>query len=1249
MSVLVSSQIATKALGANGSSNVKPLTVGGDTHYLRTLFEVAAAGIVVQADDGAIIDANAEAERLLGLSRDQMMGLTSIDPRWRAVDESGADLSGDQHPAMVALRTGNAIYGAVMGIETGDGLRRWLQVNCRISTNPSGGGRIVVASFSDVSEIRQRQVELMANNVFIRTIVDNIPGMVAYWTKELRCSFANRTLEIAFGRSWAELEGIRLEDMLGATLFAQSEKQLEAVLRGTDQAFERTDIGPDGKATFRWVQYIAHRVGDEVQGFFVLSSDITELKSHQEKRRIDDVALRSVSQGVVITDIDRRIVSVNSAFEVITGYAEHEIVGRKCNFLQGPLTDPQSIERMRQSLNDGTEFSGEVRNYRKDGRAFWNELTIAPARNADGRVTHFIGVCRDITERINAREALIEREAFAQRKSDQLEMVLGNMNQGVSSFDRDTRLTVWNPQYAEMFGTDPNAVTAGMKFLELLELQKSLVDFSGDPEALQATILEHASAGVDFRSKVRLASGRVISSIHAPGPDGGWVGTHEDVTEQHEQSQALAETSQQLEMTLTSMHKGLSLFDAGGQLVLWNETYATLYRLELSSLKRGMHFAELLNARKSVGTFAGDPKQILKQQEERFNHDEQYRADMALDDGRVVSVVSSRTLEGGWVSTHEDVTKVRQQQAQLALQNLRFSAALNNMSHGLSMFDKDQRLVTCNAAYAEIYQLPPELTQAGTPLSEIFAYRETNGTLPREGKVAFEAIRQSLLKDNLPHNGIIEMQDGRSVRFAHRAMHDGGWVATHEDITEHRKIESQIEHDAQHDSLTGLPNRRLLDRVLAEREAVCHASGEGIAVLHIDLDRFKQINDTLGHEAGDAMLVHATAVLKSNLRDVDFVSRGGGDEFVVVCALGKGPRYLAGLAARIVKQMRKPVMYHGHECRFGVSIGIAYQSGAAVNTKKLLINADIALYRAKSNGRGRHQFFTPAMQVAVVRTKRLADEIHKGLESRQFIVHYQPQFDAKTLEISGAEALVRWQHPTRGLLTPDKFLGVADELGLVGAIDGMVLEQALEALHEWQSVGLNIPRVSVNVSARRLGDAALVKALKRLKFAPGSLSFELLESIYLDEADDLVTWNVEQIRELGIGIEIDDFGTGHTSILSLLKLRPHRLKIDRQLVTPMLGSLGQQELVRSIVEIGHSLGIKVIAEGVETEQHAAIASEIGCDELQGYAFSRPVGAEDFAVFAAEKPRANAAAAVAMAALIDRNSSATRSSVLRSRT
>ena len=437
-------------------------------------------------------------------------------------------------------------------------------------------------------------------------------------------------------------------------------------------------------------------------------------------------------------------------------------------------------------------------------------------------------------------------------------------------------------------------------------------------------------------------------------------------------------------------------------------------------------------------------------------------------------------------------------------------------------------------------------------------------------------------------------------------------------LAEMRNVElesakGRIEHNALHDPLTGLPNRRYLDQVLENLSAV--GEGSGAALLHIDLDRFKQINDTLGHSAGDAMLVHAARVLETNVRKTDFVARVGGDEFVVLCLASPTNADLSGLAGRIIEEMRKPVSYDGHQCRFGVSIGIAVEQGEEADPKRLMVNADIALYRAKSRGRSRHEFFTEALQAEIVGTKRMADEILNALERHEFIAYYQPQVDARTFEIAGVEALARWKHPRRGLLSPGYFLKTAEELNVVSSIDRLILEEALADFRRWKESGLPIPRISVNVSARRLQDGELISALRQLDIPRNAVSFELVESIFLDDNDDLITWNVNQVKELGIDVEIDDFGTGYASIVSLQKLKPRRLKIDRQLVMPIVSSVKQRKLIESIIEIGKSLDIEIVAEGVETMQHAAILKDIGCDYLQGFAFAKPMSAREMAQFA----------------------------------
>lgn len=431
----------------------------------------------------------------------------------------------------------------------------------------------------------------------------------------------------------------------------------------------------------------------------------------------------------------------------------------------------------------------------------------------------------------------------------------------------------------------------------------------------------------------------------------------------------------------------------------------------------------------------------------------------------------------------------------------------------------------------------------------------------------------------------------------------------------------KLEYTALHDALTALPNRHYLDDRLSEDADRCSCQDSSLALLHIDLDRFKQINDTLGHSAGDFMLVHVAHLLKASVPKSDFIARIGGDEFVIVHRSDGNTQTITQLAEHIIELIRQPVPYQSHLCRFGASIGIALESGADVDPRRLLVNSDMALYRAKARGRNRVEFFSKELQAQVVQTKRIADDILRGLELGEFVANYQPQYDAKSFKMVGVEGLVRWNHPTEGVLMPASFLGIADELNVVALIDQMVLHQALADFERWNAAGLEVPKVSVNVSSKRLNDKELISSLKALSIRPGTFSLELVEVIFLDEIDEIVEWNIAEIKELGIDIEIDDFGTGHASIVGLLKLRPKRLKIDRQFVTPLLDAPENSKLVASIVEIGKSLGIEVVAEGVETMEQAHLLRELGCDVLQGFAFARPMTASEIEHFLEGAPSA----------------------------
>lgn len=432
--------------------------------------------------------------------------------------------------------------------------------------------------------------------------------------------------------------------------------------------------------------------------------------------------------------------------------------------------------------------------------------------------------------------------------------------------------------------------------------------------------------------------------------------------------------------------------------------------------------------------------------------------------------------------------------------------------------------------------------------------------------------------------------------------------------SEMQLVQRESEHRAMHDPLTGLANRRYLDICLGEMAEQRIADGGWLGALHIDLDRFKQINDTLGHAAGDAVLRHVADVLSVSVPEDDFVARVGGDEFVVISSGHGGQQMLGSLAARLIDEFCRPFSFEGRDCWFGASVGIATMQGAEIKADELLVNADVALYRAKREGRGCYTFYTKKLQQEMRDYKAVADGILRGLKRAEFIPWFQPQVCARTLRVTGIEALARWQTPDGRVRSPIEFLDVAEDLSAVAVIDGMILERSLEAISEWRDSGIKVPRLSVNVSAKRLMDDTLIENLQELDVPPGMISFELLESVFLDDVDQKISWNIDMLKEMGVDVELDDFGSGHASLISLVKLGPDAIKIDRQLIAAMTLDDARLNLVRSIIDICRSLNVRVVAEGVETAVEARQLSEMSCDTLQGYFIAKPMPQDELEQF-----------------------------------
>ena len=661
---------------------------------------------------------------------------------------------------------------------------------------------------------------------------------------------------------------------------------------------------------------------------------------------------------------------------------------------------------------------------------------------------------------VRQTNALAANTRAMARTNARFDAALRNMPNGLSMFDADARLLVWNDRYRQMYGLTEEQVRPGTPLSRIVELfgeRSDAVDFDTD-KFLQ-------SARDRTPHILRLLNGRIISIVRTPMADGGWVATHEDITEKQLAETMLVANAAELQsanerfaVATSNMSQGLCLFDADKNLVISNRRYQQMYNLPAELVAPGTPLRQILQHyadRGETGTRSVDEYTEVMPTE--------YKQIYGLADGRKILIERQPLLDGSWVATHTDITEQKrgerllaEKAAELERMNVRFDAALNNMSQGLCMFDAEQKVVVANARYGEMYRLDPDHIKPGTSLPQILEYRRQKGTNFAVAPEVYVDVNVKLAKE------VQELADGRVVAIARHPMPNGGWLTTHEDITERARNERRIAFLAQHDLLTGVANRALFSETLEDAAGRLGGHGERFSVLMLDLDKFKHVNDTLGHPAGDQLLIEVAKRLKSAIRETDVLARLGGDEFAIIQKnVDLQNEEAIALSLRIIGLLEQPFDLNGHRVGIGTSIGIAFAPEHGADAETLLKKAYLALYAAKSGGRNDFRLFEPELTAAADIQKSMEAEFREAILEGQFELHYQPIVDVRTRAIRNMEAFVRWHHPSRGWLGPDQFLPLAESTGLVVPLGEWILQQACMDAAAWP------PHVwiAVNVSA----------------------------------------------------------------------------------------------------------------------------------------------------------------------------------------
>ena len=555
----------------------------------------------------------------------------------------------------------------------------------------------------------------------------------------------------------------------------------------------------------------------------------------------------------------------------------------------------------------------------------------------------------------------------------------------------------------------------------------------------------------------------------------------------------------------------------------------------------------------------------------------------------------------------------------LAEQNFRFDTALANMSHGLCMFDARQRLLVWNKRFCEIYGIAAEVLSPGITVRQMIELSAARGNHPDRTVAEMVAEIDAWLASGIVSHLKRPLPDGRIIALSHQPMPDGGVVVIFEDVTEREQAEARAQFLATHDDLTGLPNRLVFGQAVSDAVKVARRYGQEFAVMFIDLDRFKIINDTLGHAAGDFLLTEIANRLKQCVRESDAVARVGGDEFVILLREVSDADQVATVARKILSIVVKPLKIYGQECRVTASIGISRFPSDAQDEELLVKNADAAMYAAKEDGRNAFRFHSREIKNQSIERLMLETSLRRALERNELLLYYQPKRDLSRGGISGVEALLRWNHPDLGLLQPSRFIPLAEETGLIVPIGKWVLETACAQSMAWQRQGLPAIRMAVNLSPRQFADPNLLAdvraALEKSGMPAQLLELEITESMVMQNVERAVRV-LEAIKSLGITLAIDDFGTGYSSMSLVKKFPIDALKIDRSFVRDITNDNENKAIADAIITLGRALNLTVVAEGVETAEQEAFLLAHNCDEIQGYLISKPVPADEFAAFLA---------------------------------
>jgi diguanylate cyclase (GGDEF)-like protein/PAS domain S-box-containing protein len=1189
----------------------------------RAVVDNSPTKIHIKDLEGRYLLINRQSEILFGVTDAEARGKTSRD-----IFPSDVAAAFGAHDQAV-IKTGQTMEEEEEWLRE-DGIHTFLTVKFPI-LDADGNISAVGAIGTDITE-RKRAETL--NTRLGRIVERSLNEVYVFDAETLQFVQVNHGARHNLGYSMDELRTLTPLDLKPEITQAAFEEHIKPLRDGTREQvfFETVHERKDG-SVYNVEVYLQLMQSETPPVFVAIIQDTTEHKQTDEALRESRRALHAVIDAVpaMVSAKDRRsrYVFMNRYQADLYGVTPEEAVGKTASELVGGEYGVRTA-----ALDQRVFATGQsLPNYEEE----WADVngvhrilltTKVPLRDDAGEVANVVTVALDITQRKRAEQERQESEQW-------FRAIVNHSPTAIFLKDTDSRYLLVNKTYADWYGVDVDTIHGKTPHdVFPRDVAKNIIAY--DREVLEAG--EVITRETDF--EVSGNSRRTVMVDKFPILDGdcqtiaiGVIQT--DITDRRKTEAALRQSEERLRGAVESLQEGFALFDADDRLVILNDEYRRLNPHAQTIFERGLRYEDILRAnieRGFIPVAIGREEEFIRERVEQHRNPEG-EIIRQFADGSWYILKEARTPEGGIALSFIEITELKRVEQDLR----KLSQAVEQSPASVVITTAEGKIEYVNPKFVEVTGYTekevtgrdPEFLKSGQMRPDIYENLWTTVSAGREwrGELHNKKKNGELYWD---YSAIspIKAADGTVTHF----------LAVNEDITLRKEYEERLLHQANFDDLTGLPNRVLaLDRL---SQALARAEREhwNVALVFIDLDNFKNVNDTLGHSAGDELLMEAARRLQSSVRKTDTVSRIGdddrfdtvarigGDEFLIILPDLGAPVYGEVVARKILDACSKPFTLNGHDVFVTASVGLTVYPADGEDPQALMQNADAAMYRAKEIGRNTYRFFTKQMNDQAAERLTIESHLRYALERDELFVEYQPIVEVSSGNLVAAEALLRWRSQELGLVMPDRFIGVAEGTGLIIPIGDWVLQTVCREAAAWQDRAMGPLRVSVNASSRQFRGSDLVttvsEALEDSGLPAACLELEITESLLVDKESE-ATAILHQLSEMGVRLSIDDFGTGYSSLSYLKRFPVDTLKIDRAFVRDVTTDPEDAALARAIIAMGRSLGLKVVGEGIETMEQLEFLRQERCDLVQGYYFSRPLALKAFSVLLEDWQRKSA--------------------------